>query len=233
MKATRPVCPITSSGGVVSFRADHESEGAPHCWRRKSARSRAPRATDHRLRVLLSLVTVSVGAYLTVLSFSGQIYSVFLGYNPTPFLGLYLVLQVLIALAVLSLGWGFAPTSVPRRALAIGLTIGLVVFSVTIAIVRISGTLRVPGALFMQFTVGNVPFMIVVAVALGWLIVRERSPIAFVFVLLAGVIPIAQYALLLAGTESILTQLLMLMLSAAVLVSIAWMGRGVSGSSAD
>ena len=195
--------------------------------------SRSPRATDHRLRVLLSLVTVSVGAYLATLSLSGQLYTVLLGYNSTPFLGLYLVLQVLVALAVLSLGWAFAPTSVPRRALAIGLTFGLVVISLTIAVVRISGTLRVPGALLLQFTVGNVPFMIVVAVALGWLIVRERSPIAFVFVLLAGVVPVAQYALLLAGAESILTQLLLLLLSAVVLVSIAWMGRGVSASSGD
>lgn len=195
--------------------------------------SRAPRATDHRLRVLLSLVTVSVGAYLTYFAFSGQIYPVLLGFNPTPFLGLYLVLQALIALAVLCMGWAFAPTTVPRRALAIGLTLLLVVVSVTIAILRISGTLRAPGGVAIGLTVGSAPFMIVLAVALGWLIVRERSPIAFVFVLLAGVIPIAQYALLLGGAESILTQLLMLIVSAAVLVSIAWMGRGVSGSSAD
>ena len=194
------------------------------------AQAPRPVSDENRMQRRLSLVTVALGAYLSYFAFSGQIYVAMMGRGIPGGYGALLVIQALIALGVLMLGWAFAPTTAVRRVAAAVLSLVLVVIGFGVALLRLSGAPFGPGGVPVSLTIGSVPFMLVVAVALGWLIVRERSPLAYIFVLLAGVVPFAQFTLLIQGVESGVSQLVLMALSALVIVVIAWVGRAVTGS---
>ncbi|TBN58264.1 hypothetical protein EYE40_13145 [Glaciihabitans arcticus] len=203
-----------------------EAVPAPQPYAVQPARPASP---EKRVRAQLARVTVGVGAYLTFLAFSGQIYSVFIGMMIPAGVVAFMIVQVLIALGLIVLGFSFAPTSAVRRLLAIGLTVGFVILAFVLAVTRLKGSPFGSAGIPISLTVGNVTFMLVVAVTVGWLIVRERNPLALLFVVVAGVIPLAQWNMMLGGIESGITQLVLMFIGILVFVGVAWLGRAVSG----
>ena len=104
------------------------------------------------------------------------------------------------------------------------------ILAFVITVVRLGGGRTFGSAgIPISLTVGSVTFMLVVSVTIGWLIVRERSPLALLFVVVAGVIPLAQFGMMLNGIESGITQLVLMFLGILVFVGVAWLGRAVSG----
>lgn len=188
-----------------------------------------PASPEKRITAQLARVSVGAGAYLTYLAFSGQIYSAFVGVMIPGGYVAFMVVQAFVGLGLLALGFSFAPAGAARRLAAIGITVVFVVLAFALAVVRLKGSAFGPAGIPISLTVGNVGFMLTIAVAIGWLIVRERNPISMLFVVLAGVIPFAQWSMLLGGVESGISQLVLLFLSIVVVVSVAWLGRAVSG----
>lgn len=193
------------------------------------------RTTD--VRWLLSLVTVSLGGYLLVSSLSGQFIQLFTGMRIEISYGVLLVLQLLFALAVVALGFFFAPVSLLRRVIAMVIVVGVVLLVAILQAARLSTGFG-PASVFIGFTFADVFVMLTAALGAGWLIVRTRPGLAFVALALVVILALVHWGLLVNGVDSATTQLVMLVLSVLVVAAIGWggmlasrlLGRASSGA---
>lgn len=186
-----------------------------------------PARTADDVRWFLTLVTVTLGGYLLVLSLSGQVTQILsgseLGLSFGASFGVLLVLQLLFALAVVLLGLFFAPTTLARRGVAGAIIVGVVV------IVALAQALRFAvgfgaATTFIGFSFGDPFVMLSLALGAAWLVVRNRPGLAYVLLTLVILTGLVRWGLLYAGVDSATSQLIALLLSAAVTVAIGWGG---------
>jgi hypothetical protein len=188
-------------------------------------------------RWLLSLVTVSLGGYLLILSLSGQFIQLFTGMRLEISYGVLLVVQLLIALAVVVLGFVFAPAAPARRWIAGGILMAVVFVVVVLQAVRLSSGFGA-ASVFVGFTLGDSFVMLAAALGAGWLVVRGRPALAYAALALVVVLALAHWGLLVNGVDSATTQLVMLLLGVVVVAAIGWggvlasrvLGRAAAGS---
>jgi hypothetical protein len=174
-------------------------------------------------RWLLSLVTVSLGGYLLMLSLSGQFIQLFTGMRLDISYGVLLVLQLLFALAVVVLGFVFAPTVLPRRLIAGAVLVAVVFVVVVVQAIRVSSGFG-PASVFIGFTIGDSFVMLTAALGAGWLVVRKRPALAYAALALVVILALVHWGLIVNGLDSATTQLVMLILSALVVAAIGWGG---------
>ena len=174
-------------------------------------------------RWFLSLVTVSLGGYLLVLSLGGQFIQLFTGMRFEISLGVLLVLQLLFALAVVAFGFFVAPAPLPRRVIAKVIIVGAVIIVAILQDVRLSIGFG-PASVFFGFTFADVFVMLTLALGAGWLVVRSRPAIAYAFLALIAVVALVHWAMVVNGVDSAAAQLVMLILSALVVAGIGWGG---------
>jgi hypothetical protein len=174
-------------------------------------------------RWLLSLVTVSLGGYLLILSLSGQFIQLFTGMRLEISYGVLLVVQLLIALAVVVLGFVFAPAALARRLIAGGILVAVVFVVVVLQAIRLSSGFGA-ASVFVGFTLGDSFVMLAAALGAGWLVVRGRPALAYAALALVVVLALAHWGLLVNGVDSATTQLVMLLLGVVVVAAIGWGG---------
>jgi hypothetical protein len=174
-------------------------------------------------RWLLSLVTVSLGGYLLVMSLSGQFNQLFTAMQIDISYAVLLILQLLFAVAVVGLGFFFAPAPLLRRVVAAAIVVGVVLLVVILQAVRLSSGFG-PASVFMGFTLADAFVMLTAAFGAAWLVVRRRRGLAFAALALVVILALAHWALLVNGVDSATTQLVMLVLSALIVSAIGWGG---------
>jgi hypothetical protein len=172
---------------------------------------------------LLSLVTVSLGGYLIVLSVGGQFVQLFLNMRLDLSVGVLLVLQLLFALAVAVLGFLFAPAPMTRRSIASAIVVAFVLVTVIVQASRLSGGFG-PLRVFVGFTFADVFVMLTLALGAAWLVVRSRPGLAFISLALVVIVALVHWGLLVNNIDSATSQIVMLILSALVATAIGWGG---------
>jgi len=183
----------------------------------------APPAQLVSTQWLLALVTVSLGGYLLMLSLGGQFIQLFTGMRIEVSYGALLVLQLLFAVAVVLLGFFFAPASLARRSIAGAIVAVVVLFTVILQAVRLTTGLGA-ASVFIGFTFADAFVMLPLALGAAWLVVRARSGLAFAGLALVVLPALAHWALLVNGVDSATTQIIMLILGALVTAGIGWGG---------
>ncbi|MEO8261933.1 MAG: hypothetical protein ABI566_05120 [Pseudolysinimonas sp.] len=140
----------------------------------------------------------------------------------------YFLLQFVFAVAVILFGLAVAPATSGRRVIAVVLVLVLVLVWLVLVVARLTGA---GGPMpFVSGFVTPSSFIVPLVTALGWLIVRERPAVSYLFLLLAilgGVVP---FALAFNGAPALLSQLVLIPLAGALGVAIAWLARAVAGA---
>jgi hypothetical protein len=175
------------------------------------------------VRWLLALVTVSLGGYLLVLSLSGQFIQLFTGVQLEISYGVLLTLQLLFAVAVVVLGFFFAPAPLVRRGIASAIVVGIALLVVILQAVRLSTGFGA-ASVFVGFTLGDSFVMLSLALGAAWLVVRMRPGLAFASLALVVILALVHWALILNAVDSATSQLVMLVLSVLVVGAIGWGG---------
>jgi hypothetical protein len=175
------------------------------------------------VRWLLALVTVSLGGYLLVISLSGQFVQLFTGMRLDISYGVLLTLQLLFALAVVVLGFLFAPAPLMRRVIGAGVVVVVVFLVVILQAIRLSAGFGA-ASVFIGFTFADAFVMLTLSLGGGWLVVRQRPGLAFASLALVVILALVHWALVLNALDSATSQLVMLVLSVLVVAAIGWGG---------
>jgi hypothetical protein len=195
-----------------------------------------PTARTPDIRWLLALVTVSLGGYMLVLSLSGQFIQLFTGMPIDVSYGVLLTLQLIFALAVVVLGFFFAPAPLMRRAIAAGIVVAIVLLVIVLQAIRLSSGFG-PASVFIGLTLGDSFVMLALGLGSGWLVVRKRPGLSFATLALAVILSLVRWGLVLNGFDLATSQLIMLVLGALVVAAIGWGGvlasRVLGGASSD
>jgi len=136
--------------------------------------------------------------------------------------------QYLFAVVVVMFGFAVAPGATGRRVIAAVVVLVLILLWTVLLTARITG-MGGPLPYAIGFVVSTA-FIVSFALPLGWLIVRERPGVSYVFLVLSilgGVIP---FVASLAGIPSILAVVLNNPLALVLGVGIAWLARLVAGA---
>jgi hypothetical protein len=175
------------------------------------------------VRWLLALVTVCLGGYLLALSLSGQFIQLFTGMRIEISYGVLLTLQLLFAVAVVVLGFFFAPAPLVRRVIAAAVVVGVVLLVVILQAVRLSSGFGA-ASVFIGFTFADSFVMLTLALGGGWLFVRQRPGLAFVSLVLVVILALVRWALILNGVDFATNQIVTLVLTVLVVGAIGWSG---------
>jgi hypothetical protein len=159
-----------------------------------------PTARTPDIRWLLALVTVSLGGYMLVLSLSGQFIQLFTGMPIDVSYGVLLTLQLIFALAVVVLGFFFAPAPLMRRAIAAGIVVAIVLLVIVLQAIRLSSGFG-PASVFIGLTLGDSFVMLALGLGSGWLVVRKRPGLSFATLALAVILSLVRWGLVLNGFD--------------------------------
>lgn len=131
----------------------------------------APADPGARYRNLASAVAVFLGGYLLVLALSGQLASFLTGQfgNRPGFIALLMGQLVFAALVVVA-GFFLSTASAGRKLVASAIVAVVVVVELLLQVALLGGVIG--GGIALPMTLANPYFMTVVAVGVGWLIVR-------------------------------------------------------------
>ena len=176
-----------------------------------------------------SLVAVILGGYLLLTANTAQL-AIGLGGVSSfpPEQTAYFLFQLLFAVGVILFGFAVAPATSGRRVIAVVIVLVLVIVWLLIVIARLTGG---GGPLpFASAFVTPTAFIVPLVTSLGWLIVRERPAVSYLFLLLAIVGGLVPFALAYNGTPALLSQFLLTPLAAALGIGIAWLARAVAGA---
>ena len=178
-----------------------------------------------RRRVLLAGVIAILGGYLTILAIGGQLIQQLLGFGgPVEFTVLFAA-QLVFAVGVSALGYFLVPGPLLRRVIAKIVYIVGIAILVLVLVLRVGGT---GGALlgnqFVQATISNVFFMVLLFGALAWLIAVGARPFAYLSLVLAAVIAPVGLLFVLNGVSngiSYIVQLIAVAIAAGVILLIS------------
>lgn len=176
-----------------------------------------------------ALVAVLLGGYLMLTTNVGQLALAFSGRaNFPPEQTVFLFLQYAFAVAVVLAGLAIAPATSGRRVIAVVVALVLILLWTILFSARITGT---AGPLPFATGFFTWPSLIVpLAAATGWLIVRERSAISYLALLLAFLGGLIPFLLVLNGASGIVTQLIVPAVAGVIGVGIAWIARAIHGA---
>lgn len=167
-----------------------------------------------------SLASVLLGVYL-VMSWNMSL----LVSRPDALLVLVTLVQLAIAVAALAGGLALAPSSPGRSLGAAALAVVLVVASVVLTYMRVSGQVR--GGGWLLWTLTNPATAALLAALLGWLIVRRRPAISYLLLVAAFLPAFVRYRLQVAGVSSGAIWFSDLFFALAVGVGVAWVARAL------
>jgi hypothetical protein len=140
----------------------------------------------------------------------------------------YFLIQYIFAIAVILFGLGIAPATSGRRVIAVVLALVLIVVWTVLYTARITGA-----AGPLPFATGFITapsFIVPLVTATGWLIVRERPGVSYVFLLLTLLGGAAPFFLVLNAAPSIASQVVGFIVAGVVGIGIAWAARAVAGA---
>ncbi len=178
-----------------------------------------------RRRVLVAGVIAILGGYLTILAIGGQLIQQLLGFGgPVEFTVLFTA-QLVFAVGVSALGFFLVPGPLRRRVVAKVVYIVGIAILVLVLVLRVGGS---GGALlgnqFVQATISNVFFMVLLFGALAWLIAVGARPFAYLSLVLAAVIAPVGLLFVLNGVSngiSYIVQLIAVAIAAGVILLIS------------
>ncbi|MGN6501349.1 MAG: hypothetical protein ACTHKX_00395 [Pseudolysinimonas sp.] len=185
----------------------------------------SPRIT-YEGRYGASLVAMVLGGYLLVVSNVSQLAIGLAGLAsyPAQQTALFLM-QYRFAIAVVVFGLAVAPGALGRRVIAIVVVLVLILIWTLIFMARLTGSVPLP---YASGVITAPAFIVALALPAGWLIVRERPGVSYLFLLasiLAGLVP---FLFVLAAAPVGVTQWTMAPLALIVGVGIAWAARAVA-----
>jgi hypothetical protein len=185
----------------------------------------SPRIT-YEGRYGASLVAMVLGGYLLVVSNVSQLAIGLAGLAsyPPEQTALFLM-QYLFAIAVIVFGLAVAPGALGRRVIAIVVVLVLILIWTLIFTARLTGSVPLP---YASGFITAPSFIAALALPAGWLIVRERPGVSYLFLLaslFAGLVP---FLFVLAAAPAGVTQWTMPPLALIVGVGIAWAARAIA-----
>lgn len=184
---------------------------------------------DYSGRYAASLATVIFATYLQVntnfgLFIQGVLYDT--GYPQSTLVLLFT--QTLLPVVAYVFAFLIAPTTPTRRFVAAGLAVVILLIWALLTAGRLGGSLPpIGGPMVIQVFIAPAGAGVFVAL-LGWLIVRERSPLSYLVLLLTPLLGIVALATAFNGVDSGTTQLLIVPLAAVIGIGGAWAARGLS-----
>ena len=176
-----------------------------------------------------SLVSLVLGGYLLLNSNISQLAIALGGISSfAPDQVAYFVVQYVFAIAVILFGFAIAPAASGRRVIAVVLALVLIIVWTVLYTARITGA---GGPLpFASGFITAPSFIVPLVIAAGWLIVRERPGVTYLFLLLTllgGAIP---FFFVLNAVPAIAAQFVSFVVALVVGVGIAWLARAVAGA---
>jgi hypothetical protein len=176
--------------------------------------------TNARYRNLGAAIAVYLGAYLVIISLTGQLVATLAGIAGDDLTTL-LVGSLLFAVFVTVGGLTISTASIARTALASVVVLAFVGIAVASMVARVTGSFGGP---VVAFTLANPFVMVVLGVGAGWLIVR-RARVGWAALLLVGVLVPLPTLLASLGVASPLAAVVILLVSGIVGLLILAAGR--------
>jgi hypothetical protein len=198
-----------------------------------STTTTSPAARDGA-RYGMSLVATLFGAYLLINGSYTQFVSVvLLGHQAE--LAPLLLSQFLFSVIVLVFGALVAPASIARRVVAAAIEIVAILIFAVFQPVYLSGGGPNLGRAGIWFSGGFLTpvFLVTLAAAAAWLVLRARPGWTPLFLLATLIIPFVSVGLVFAGVGSTTTPMILNTLCTVIGVGIAWLARAVAGSRAQ
>lgn len=137
------------------------------------------------------------------------------------------LLQFLFAVVVVLFGLAVAPGATGRRVIAAVVVLVLILLWTMLYTARISGA-GGPLPFFAGFFTAP-SFIVSLALPAGWLIVRERPGLTFLFLILSVLGGLIPFLFVLGSAPSFVMQLLLAPLALVLGVGIAWLARLAAG----
>jgi len=176
-----------------------------------------------------SLVTLLFAVYLQINNnFAQFVQSVSLhsgmGADITALLGF----QFFFVVSCFVAAFLMAPTTLPRRLIAAGAAVVLLVIWAVFFAGRITGSITLPGGPFLSTVFVSSAYVGALVAVLGWLIVRERPGLSYLVVLLMPLIGVVSWFLLRAAAPAGVTLIVTTLVTAIIGVGAAWAARGLA-----
>jgi hypothetical protein len=185
----------------------------------------SPRIT-YEGRYGASVVALVLGGYLLVVSNVSQLAIGLAGlatYPPEQTALFFL--QYLFTVAVIVFGLAVAPGALGRRVIAVVVVLVLILIWTVIFTARLTGSVPLP---YASGFITSPSFIVALALPAGWLIVRERPGVTFLFLLasvFAGLVP---FLFVLAAAPAAMVQFTVAPIALIVGAGIAWAARAVA-----
>lgn len=136
-------------------------------------------------------------------------------------------LQYAFAVVVVLFGLAVAPGAIGRRVIAVVVVLVLIVLWTVIFSARLTGTVPLP---YASGYIAAPSFIAALAIPAGWLIVRERPGVTYLFLILSILAGLLPFLVVLASADVIINQLIIAPVALVVGVGIAWLARAVAGA---
>jgi hypothetical protein len=140
----------------------------------------------------------------------------------------YFVVQYLFAILVVLFGFAVAPATSGRRVIAVVVALVLIIVWTLLFTARLTGA---GGPLpFASGFFTSPAFLVPLVIGLGWLIVRERPGVTYLFLLLSLIGGAVPFLFVLNAAPAIASQFVSWLVAGIVGVGIAWLARAVAGA---